>query len=99
MVGEEMIERCDRLQEIAKEMEKAGLMRCYDDQCVVWHWDLSASNILINSIAIYQEMGSAISTASTKSIVLDPTESNTTSDCDSSTSGAKDRMALDALPI
>jgi len=44
----EMVEACERLQEIAKEMEEAGLMRTTDQDCVIWHWDLSASNILID---------------------------------------------------
>ncbi|KAG0652316.1 hypothetical protein D0Z07_0935 [Hyphodiscus hymeniophilus] len=33
----------------AEEMEKAGLVRTTDDVNVLWHWDLSASNILPTS--------------------------------------------------
>ncbi|CZR55184.1 uncharacterized protein PAC_05070 [Phialocephala subalpina] len=36
-----------KLQEIAREMDKAGLMRVYDNQNVLWHWDFAARNILI----------------------------------------------------
>ncbi|KAE9368667.1 hypothetical protein N431DRAFT_561037 [Stipitochalara longipes BDJ] len=45
---DEMVERCERLQAITKEMEAAGLMSNTDDYCVPWHWDLSAANIMIN---------------------------------------------------
>jgi len=44
---DEMVVRCGRLQAIAKEMEEVGLMRPTDSECVLWHWDLSASNVMI----------------------------------------------------
>jgi len=47
---DEMVERCERLQTIAKEMEGAGLIRNTDIDCVLWHWDLSARNILIRQV-------------------------------------------------
>jgi hypothetical protein len=44
---EEMVERCERLQVIVKEMEALGMMRGTDDDCGLWHWDLSALNVMI----------------------------------------------------
>lgn len=43
----QLAKKCDRLMEIVKEMEATGFMRSTDNDCVLWHWDLSASNILI----------------------------------------------------
>jgi hypothetical protein len=45
---DEMVERCERLQTIAKKMEAAGLMRATDSNSVLWHWDLSAANVMIH---------------------------------------------------
>jgi len=39
--------KCDRLMEIAKQMESAGLMRTTDTQNVPWHWDFSGGNVII----------------------------------------------------
>ena len=43
-----LVDMCSRLQRIGREMERAGFMRNSDDECVLWHWDLSASNIMID---------------------------------------------------
>jgi hypothetical protein len=45
---DEMVERCERLQSIVKDMDAAGLIRSTDDECVLWHWDLSAGNVMIH---------------------------------------------------
>ncbi|KAH6669529.1 hypothetical protein B0J14DRAFT_598897 [Halenospora varia] len=45
---EECEERWKRLKDIVKEMESADLIRTNDTKNVLWHWDLSANNILIN---------------------------------------------------
>ncbi|KAG4432346.1 hypothetical protein IFR05_012165 [Cadophora sp. M221] len=41
------VKKCERLQAIALEMQDAGLMRNSDNDSVLWHWDLSASNVMI----------------------------------------------------
>lgn len=44
---DEMVERCERLQAIAREMVDAGLVRVTDNNCALWHWDFSAANVMI----------------------------------------------------
>ncbi|KAF4617039.1 hypothetical protein G7Y89_g15110 [Cudoniella acicularis] len=58
------VEECDKLIEITKEMETAGLMRNTDTENVLWHWDLSASNILIRQTA--DEKSKTVETKPTK---------------------------------
>jgi len=50
-----MVEKYERLQAIVKEMETAGMMRTRDLGNVLWHWDLSACNILINRFDIAED--------------------------------------------
>ncbi|KAN0093868.1 hypothetical protein V8E51_017052 [Hyaloscypha variabilis] len=50
----EMVERCERLQAIAREMEAAGMLRSTDEECGLWHWDLSASNVMIHQVITTQ---------------------------------------------
>ncbi|KAH7391306.1 hypothetical protein BKA64DRAFT_677302 [Cadophora sp. MPI-SDFR-AT-0126] len=45
-----LVERCEKLQVIALEMQSAGLVRVADSDTVLWHWDLSASNILARQV-------------------------------------------------
>jgi hypothetical protein len=45
------VEMWERLQKIASEMENAGLVRISDRDCVIWHWDFEARNIMINRLA------------------------------------------------
>ncbi|CAG8981064.1 hypothetical protein HYALB_00008218 [Hymenoscyphus albidus] len=43
----DVVEMLDELQTVAKQMAKAGLIRIYDDENVLWHWDINSRNILI----------------------------------------------------
>jgi len=42
-----IVERSERLQAIAREMKALGLFQVTDNNCALWHWDLSAANIMI----------------------------------------------------
>lgn len=42
--------RIDKLMEIAKEMESAGFMRTTDTDNILWHWDFSASNVMLHRL-------------------------------------------------
>jgi hypothetical protein len=48
-------EMFDRLTEISKEMQSAGLMRTTDSDNVIWHWDLSANNVMIQRLEAVAE--------------------------------------------
>lgn len=50
-----LLEMCDRLKAIAKEMESAGLVRARDNDSILFHWDLSAANIMIKKVAAMPE--------------------------------------------
>lgn len=41
----------ERLHDIVRDMMRAGLMRTTDSESVIWHWDISARNILIDRVA------------------------------------------------
>jgi len=43
-----MIENIKILQKIASQMEEVGLVRIKDNQCILWHWDFAARNIMIS---------------------------------------------------
>jgi hypothetical protein len=43
-------EKYEKLQAITREMETSGLIRTYDIENVLWHWDFAARNILIDRL-------------------------------------------------
>lgn len=43
-----MMENMKMLQKIASQMEEVGLVRIKDNQCILWHWDFAARNIMIS---------------------------------------------------
>ena len=43
-----MAEKYERLKQIAKEMQEAGLIYMNDDECALWHWDLAGRNVMIH---------------------------------------------------
>lgn len=48
----------EELQEIVRQMEGLGFMRKYDHKSVIWHWDFSARNILIDLMDPVTEISS-----------------------------------------
>ncbi|KAK0118053.1 hypothetical protein ONS95_012362 [Cadophora gregata] len=71
-----LVERCERLQEVAKEMQSAGLMRVADNDSVLWHWDLSASNILARQINASPIVDVTISRGQGSRILLDKSDNH-----------------------
>jgi hypothetical protein len=43
-------EKYEKLQAITREMETSGLIRTYDIENILWHWDFAARNILIDRL-------------------------------------------------
>lgn len=43
-----MVEKMEMLQKIVSQMEEVELVRTTDRQCVMWHWDFAARNIMIS---------------------------------------------------
>ncbi|KAI9648837.1 hypothetical protein NHQ30_003478 [Ciborinia camelliae] len=46
----DMTKRCEDAQRIVREMENHGLFRKNDDSNVVWHWDISTNNVLLDQV-------------------------------------------------
>ncbi|KAL2063320.1 hypothetical protein VTL71DRAFT_5125 [Oculimacula yallundae] len=77
----ELGEMCDRLKEIALEMQNVGMFRVADNNSVLWHWDLSASNILIHKTS---ESSGKVSDGQSETLL----ESGHCNNVDEKTSGA-----------